>query len=416
MTRYRACEGMKILRIIALALRTLARNPLRSFFMMLGVAIGIASLTAMASVGESTRQETMRRFKRMVGNYNVINIQPGAASTRGMPSLTTVEPSLKFEDAAAIAAEATGVAQVAEVQNAFDIDVKYRDNTTPSAIYGVSANWLEMHSYFIDSGNVISEDDVQSLSRVAVIGLDIKNALFPGENPLGKQLRIGNVPFQVKGVLVTRGAGPAGSSLDGIVFIPVTTASKRLFNRDYLTTINVQLKNPDRPEAAIEEITSILRERHGIVPSGEDDFTLSDPRAAASEVADVSSTLGSVLTGVAVIATIIGGTVIMSLMLISVSERRREIGVRRAVGATRTDVMVQFLVEAALVSVLGGVVGVALGIIGAMIAAAQQDMLPAVTLSVVVGSVCLSVGVGLVFGLQPAWKAANIDPIEALRA
>jgi len=241
---------MKIMRIIALALRTLARNPLRSFFMMLGVAIGIASLTAMASVGESTRQETMRRFKRMVGNYNVVNIQPGAASTRGMPSLTTVEPSLKFEDATAIAEEAAGVAQVAEVQNAFDIDVKYRDATTPSAIYGVSANWLEMHSYFIDSGNVISEEDVQSLSRVAVIGLDIKNALFPGENPLGKQLRIGNVPFQVKGVLVTRGAGPAGSSLDGIVFIPVTTASKRLFNRDYLTTITVQLENPDRPEAA----------------------------------------------------------------------------------------------------------------------------------------------------------------------
>jgi putative ABC transport system permease protein len=407
---------MKIMRIIALALRTLARNPLRSFFMMLGVAIGIASLTAMASVGESTRQETMRRFKRMVGNYNIINIQPGAASTRGMPSLTTVEPSLKFEDAAAIAAEAAGVEQVAKVQNAFDIDVKYRDNTTPSAIYGVSANWLEMHSYFIDSGNVISEEDVQSLSRVAVIGLDIKNALFPGENPLGKQLRIGNVPFQVKGVLVTRGAGPAGSSLDGIVFIPVTTASKRLFNRDYLTTINVQLKNPDRPEPAIEEITSILRERHGIVPPGEDDFTLSSPRAAAAEVAEVDSTLGSVLTGVAVIATIIGGTVIMSLMLISVSERRREIGVRRAVGATRTDVMVQFLVEAALVSVLGGAVGVALGIVGAMIAAAQQDMPPVVTLSAVVGAVCLSVGIGLVFGLQPAWKAANIDPIEALRA
>jgi len=189
---------MKLFRTITLALRTLVRNPLRSFFMMLGVAIGIASLTAMASVGEATRQETMRQFKRMVGNYDVVNILPGAARTRGMPSLTTVEPSLKFSDAAAIADEVSGVAQVTEVQNAFDIDVKYRDNTTPSAIYGISANWLEIHRYYIETGNLISQDDVSSVARVAVIGPDIQSALFPNEDPLGKQLRIGNVPFQIR--------------------------------------------------------------------------------------------------------------------------------------------------------------------------------------------------------------------------
>jgi len=407
---------MKLFRTITLALRTLVRNPLRSFFMMLGVAIGIASLTAMASVGEATRQETMRQFKRMVGNYDVVNILPGAARTRGMPSLTTVEPSLKFADAAAIADEVSGVAQVTEVQNAFDIDVKYRDNTTPSAIYGISANWLEIHRYYIETGNLISQDDVSSVARVAVIGPDIQSALFPNEDPLGKQLRIGNVPFQIKGVLVSRGAGPGGSSLDAIVFIPVTTASKRLFNRDYLTTINAQLKNPETPEPVIEEIAAILRERHGIVPPGEDDFTISNPRAVATRVSEVGSTLGTVLTGVAVIATIIGGTVIMSLMLIAVSERQREIGVRRAVGATRKDVMVQFLVEAATVSIIGGLAGVVLGVAGGMVAAAQQNLPPVLTWSAIGGAVLLSVGIGLVFGLQPAWKAANIDPIEALRS
>ena len=407
---------MKFLRTVSLALRTLVRNPLRSFFMMLGVTIGIASLTAMASVGEATKQETMRRFKRMVGTYNVVNIVPGAASTRGMPSVTTVEPSLKFEDAKALAEEASSVSQVAEVQNAFDIDVKYRDNTTPSAIYGISANWLEMHSYFIEAGNLITDDEVQSVARVAVIGLDIKTALFPNEDPIGKQLRIANVPFQIKGVLVSRGAGPGGGSLDSIVFIPVTTASKRLFNRDYLTTITVQLKDPERPEAAIEEISAILRDRHGIVPPGVDDFTVSNPRATADQVSEVRSTLTGVLNGVAAIATIIGGTVIMSLMLIAVSERRREIGVRRAVGATRRDIMLQFLIEAATVSLIGGLAGILFGVGGATIAAAQQQLPPVLAANTIGRAVLLSVGIGLVFGLQPAWKAANIDPIEALRS
>lgn len=407
---------MKFITTIRLALRTLIRNPLRSLFMMLGVTIGIASLTAMASIGEATRQETLRGFKRMVGTYDVVNIEPGAATSRGMPSLTTVEPSLKFTDAKAIAEEAEGVVQVAEVQNAFNIDVKYRDNTTVTALYGISANWLEMHSYFMEAGDVITDDDIASLARVAVIGQDIVTGLFPNEDPMGKQIRIGNVPFQVKGILVPRGAGPGGGSLDSIVFIPVTTASKRLFNRDYLTTITAQLADPLRPEPGIESITVILRERHGIVPPGEDDFTITNPRASAEQVAEVGSTFSTVLTGVAVIAMIIGGTVIMSLMLIAVSERRREIGVRRAVGATRSNVMLQFLVEAATVSVIGGLVGIAFGVGGATVASIQQKLPPILVWDVIGMAVGISVGIGLLFGLQPAWKAANIDPIDALRS
>jgi putative ABC transport system permease protein len=402
--------------MITLALRTLIRNPLRSFFMMLGVAIGIASLTAMASIGEATQQETIRQFKRMVGTYDLVSIVPGAASTRGMPSLTTVEPSLKFADATAIAEEANGVLQVAEVQNAFDIDIKYRDKTTVSAVYGVSANWLEMREYYLETGDVITQDDIASLARVAVIGQDIVTGLFPDEDPIGKQIRIGNVPFAVKGVLVSRGAGPGGGSLDGVLFIPVTTASKRLFQRDYLTTITAQLYDPSRPGPSIESIKTILRERHGIVPPGEDDFTISDPRASAEQVEEVSSTLATILTGVAIIAMIIGGTVIMSLMLIAVSERRREIGVRRAVGATRADVMLQFLIEAATVSVVGGLMGITLGVGGATLTALQQELPPVLLWDTIGLAVCVSVGIGLIFGLQPAWKAANIDPIDALQS
>ena len=406
---------MKWYRAAQLAMRTLRRNPLRSMFMMLGVTVGIAALVAVTSLGEATQRETMRQFKNMVGTFDVINIQPGAATTRGMPSLTTVEPSLKFSDVDALASETDTVARAAGSQNAFDIDVKYRDRTTATPIWGVGAHWLEMRSYFIETGSVISADDQASLSRVAVIGKDVKDALFPAEDPLGKQIRIGNVPFVVKGVLESRGAGPGGNSLDNVLFIPVTTASKRLFNRDYLTGISVQLKDPDNPNPAIEDITAILRERHGIVPPGEDDFTVNNPRAAAERVSQVRSTMATVVTGVAAIAVLIGGAVIMSLMLIAVSERQREIGMRRAVGASRSDVMAQFLSEAAVIATIGGLAGVTLGVAAANLLALQRG-LPAIFLwQTIMGAVFVSALLGLAFGLQPAWKAANVDPIEALR-
>jgi putative ABC transport system permease protein len=401
---------------LKLALRTLVRNPLRSLFMMLGVAVGIASLIAMASVGEATRQETMRQFKRMVGTFDRVSIQPGSARTRGMPSLTSVEPTLRFEDADAIAAEIPNVRRVSREQSAFDIDVQARDRTATTSIWGISAEWMEIRGDDVSVGRGISPEDVETLARVAVIGEDLRKELFPEEDPIGKTIRIAEVPFTVQGVLVPRGAGPGGSSLDNLLLLPVSTASKRLFSRDYLTTITVQLKDPDQYEAAVAAISSLLRERHGIVPPVEDNFTVSNPRAAMEQVEEVDTTLSSVLIGIAVIATIIGGVVIMSLMLIAVSERRREIGVRRAVGATRNDVLRQFLVEAALISALGGVVGVLLGVAGATVAAFQQQLPPAFLWGAMAGAVLLATLVGLVFGLQPAWRAANVDPIQALRS
>lgn len=384
--------------------------------MLLGVAVGIASLVAMASVGEATRQETMRQFKRMVGTFDRISIQPGSARTRGMPSLTSVEPTLRFEDADAIAAEIPNVRRVSREQSAFDIDVQARDKTATTSIWGISAEWMEIRGDDVTVGRGISPEDVETLARVAVIGEDLRKELFPDEDPIGKTIRIAEVPFTVQGVLIPRGAGPGGSSLDNLLLMPVSTASKRLFNRDYLTTITVQLEDPDRYEPAVAAITALLRERHGIVPPVEDNFTVSNPRAAMEQVQEVDTTLSSVLVGIAVIATLIGGVVIMSLMLIAVSERRREIGVRRAVGATRGDVLRQFLVEAALISALGGVVGVLLGVAGATVAAWQQQLPPAFLWGAMAGAVGLATLIGLVFGLQPAWRAANVDPIQALRS
>ncbi len=407
---------MNASRLLASAWRSLTRSKLRSFLMMLGVIVGIASLTALASVGEATRQETMRQFKRMLGTFDTLTIRPGAGSTRGMPSLGAVEPSLKFDDGPAIVAGVRGVKRVALVQQAFDLDVSYRDETAVPLVLGVSPNWADVRGEAVASGEHLSDDDDRTLARVAVIGSDVAQTLFHGEEPLGKVIRIADVPFQVKGVMAPRGAGPGGVSLDNMLVIPVSTSAKRLFNRDYLTTLVVQLEDANESDRVADDVRAVLRERHRIIPPAEDDFTVSSPRATLAQITSVGTMLSKVVTGVAVIATLIGGAVIMSLMLIGVSERRREIGLRRAIGATRRDVLRQFLVEAALIAVVGGAIGIVVGAGGATIGALLQKLPPAYEWQIIGAAFAISLAVGILFGLYPAWKAANVDPIEALRS
>jgi len=407
---------MSLSRASQLAIRTLTRHRLRACFMMLGVTIGVATLTALASLGESTKEETMRRFKRMIGTFDTVIVRPGAGRTRGMPSLTTVEPSLKFEDAKAIASDIANVRRVAEVQNAFDIDVKYRDKTASPAVFGVSSNWTALRDDDVADGRGISDEDVRSLARVAVLGADVKATLFTDENPIGRTVRIADVPFQIVGILASRGAGPGGGSLDNLLLIPVSTASKRLFNRDFLTMVIAQLKDPGQGDQTVTAITTLLRERHRLAATAQDDFTITNPRAAMARVTEVGSTLSRVLTGVGVLATLVGGVVIMSLMLMAVSERRKEIGVRRSVGATKRDVLVQFLIEAATVSTMGGVFGIGCGVGGTTVATMVQKLPPTLAWKAIAGAALMSVTLGVVFGLHPAWKASNVDPIAALRS
>ncbi|MGA2094936.1 MAG: ABC transporter permease [Candidatus Acidiferrum sp.] len=407
---------MRITTGIGIAWRSMTRNRLRTFFMMAGVTIGICSLTILDSVGENTKREAMKRFKNMIGTFDTVIIRPGAGKTRGMVSLTNVPPTLKFEDAQAIAEEITEVKQVALLQNAFDIDVKYKDRNASPAIFGVSANWLDLRGDELASGYFISVEDTQSLARVAILGSNVVPELFPEGGPLGKTVRIGDVPFQVKGVLQSRGAGPGGGSLDDLILIPVTTASKRLFNRDFLTMLIVQLRDPEKSETAMAKISALLRQRHHIAASALDDFTMTSPRAVMAQVSQMASTLSTILKGIATIAMMIGGAVIMSLMLISVSERRKEIGLRRSVGASRQDILVQFILEAALISSFGGLTGIALGLGGTNVAARIKHLPPIFVLQALEWTAGLSVGLGLVFGIYPAWRATQVDPVKALRA
>ncbi len=406
---------MRVTSGIGIAWRSMSRNRLRTFFMMAGVMIGICSLTILDSVGENTKRETMKRFKNMIGTFDTVIIRPGAGKTRGMVSLTNVPPTLKFEDAAAIAAELPEIKQVALLQNAFDIDVKYKDKNVSPAIFGVSANWLDLRGDEVAQGDFLSEEDMQSLAREAILGSDVLPTLFPEGEAIGKTIRIGDVPFQVKGVLASRGAGPGGASLDNLILIPVTTASKRLFNRDFLTMVIAQVREPEKSDVAVGKITGLLRKRHHIASSALDDFTLTSPQAVMAQVTQMGSTLSTILKGIATIAMFIGGAVIMSLMLISVSERRKEIGLRRCVGASRQDILVQFILEASLVSSIGGLIGILLGLGGTNLVARLQHLPPILAAQALEWTAGLSVGLGLVFGIYPAWRATQVDPVKALR-
>jgi putative ABC transport system permease protein len=405
---------MRIAPEVALAFRSMSRQRLRTFLMMLGVIVGILSLTVLNSIGEATKREAMKRFKNMVGTFDTVIIRPGAGRTRGMVSLTNVPATLKFEDVQALLQIPT-VKQVAELQNAFDMDVKYRDISASTAVFGVSSNWLELRGDEVTEGATFSANDEKSLARVAILGEDVRARLFPAESPIGKTIRIGEVPFQIKGVLQSRGAGPGGGSLDDLILIPVSTASKRLFNRDFLTMLIVQLRDPTRSDDAVRAVTSLLRQRHRLPPTALDDFTISNPRAMMAQVTQMGSTLSKTLKGVAALSMLVGGVVITALMLIGVSERRREIGIRRCVGASRVDILLQFLFEALTISFLGGAIGIALALAGTSVVARLQNLPVILVWDVLALSAALSLAVGILFGIYPAWKAAHLDPIAALR-
>lgn len=407
---------MNVHKLLLQAARSLSRNRLRTALMMMGIIVGIASLAILTSLGEATKRETMQRFKNMIGTFDTIMIRPGGGRSRGMPTLVNVPPTLRFEDAKALATELPEIKAVAQMQAAFDIDIKYREKTASPAVFGVSANWLKLRYDEVADGIFFSEGQNASLARVAVIGTDVGHSLFSSEDALGKTIRVADVPFEVIGILKSRGAGPAGGSLDDVVLIPVNTASRRLFNRDYLTMVIAQLKNPEAGDEVTNKVAAFLRERHHIQPPALDDFAITNPAATMARVTQAGNTLTKILTGVAIMALLIGGIVIMSMMSIAVSERRKEIGVRRSVGAARGDIVVQFVLEATFIAVAGGALGVLVGFGGIEIATRIRKLPSVLVWQPFANAVLLSIVIGVVFGIYPAWKASRVDPIRALRS
>jgi len=398
-----------------LALRALSVHKLRTFFMMLGVIVGIATLTVIVSLGQRTRQQVMERFKNMVGSLDTVVVRPGSPATRGMASMSDVEPTLLRADAEAIAREIPLIRRVAPVQNASGVEMKVSDLNTTAAVFGVTSDWLELRNESVAEGGFFTASDEEGLARAAVIGKDVVKALFPDGDALGKTIKINNVNCEVKGILKSRGVGPGGGSMDNLAYVPLSTFSRRLYNQDHLTMAIAELKDPRDSDRAIEQMTALLRERHGIVPPAEDDFQFTSPRASMERMASMATRFNTLLTLVAAVSLLVGGVVIMNLMLSSITERRKEIGLRRSLGAKKRDITLQFLLESLVVTLLGGAIGAGLAVGGSYALFALANLPPLLSWQALSLALVCCVFIGIVFGIQPARRAASLDPIEALR-
>lgn len=403
---------MKTGRIVKNAFVGLGRNKLRTFLMMAGVVIGITALTMVVAAALGAQERIVERVKQF--GYETLMVRAGGEVERG--AMTGGEiTTLKIEDAEAILAEVRSVIEVAPFNRRGRSDVVYQDKSANAPLFGVTPGWSTVWNWHVARGDFISDRDIEQLARVCVIGPTVQRELFDDINPIGEVIRVGNVPFEIIGVMEERGISAGGGDMDNRVFIPLSTFMRRVANVDHIYGIRILLGSVRDVDRAVEEITALLRERHNLVPGVPDDFTVRSAEEVQAMVEGMLGTFNILLVLVAGISLIAGGIVVANIMLISVNERRREIGLRKAVGARKKDITTQFLFEATAVTVTGGIIGIILGGAGAVLLESITETPTAVSwISVAVG-VVFSALVGIIAGMQPAKRAAALQPVEALR-
>ena len=404
---------MKTSRVLKVAFKGLGRNKLRTFLMMIGIVIGITALTLVVSAGMGAQDRIMDRVKKF--GLESMMVFAGAGREMGQPTAGQPATSLKLEDAVAIKQEVRAIADVAPFNQKRQADVKFQDKSTTTMVFGVTPSWAPVWDWDAAEGDFISDEDITGLARVCVLGPTVKRELFGTANPIGDQLRIGNVQFEIKGVMQAKGTSPAGGDMDNRIYIPLSTLMRRVTNVDYISAIKVRLTTAKDMDKTAASVQALLRERHKLAPGTPDDFTITTPTEVTKMAEKVAGTFNIFLALVAAISLISGGVVVANIMLISVNERRKEIGLRKAVGALHKDIMLQFLYEATAVTLTGGVIGIVLGAIGAKILEAITQMPMSISWESVALGVVFSSLVGIVAGLQPAKKAAALQPIEAMR-
>jgi putative ABC transport system permease protein len=402
---------MRILRLSKQALSAMAENKTRTFLMMLGVIIGVATLTVIASSVLGARAEVMGKVEKW--GLDQIMVMSGSGRKAGVPQ--TVPTTLKVEDAQAMMSEIANVKEVSPQINRRDFPVKYGNKSTYGVLIAGNPNWPSVWSTPPETGRFFSEEDAGRLVRVAVIGRTIQKDLFEDDDPLGKQILLGNNPFEVIGVLEPRGTAATGVDMDGRVIIPLSTGQKRVFNQDYLSMIKIVLQDPYRMSQTVDDVRALLRERHNLQTGVEDDFTIVTPTQIMNIASKLSTTFSLFLILVTGISLLVGAIVIANIMFIAVNERRAEIGIRRAVGARKRDILVQFLMEAVSVATIGGILGIILGLIGLKALSGFMKLPTAIMWESIVLALASAIIVGLIAGIQPAKRAANLNPIDALR-
>ena len=417
---------MSIWQCIQIALGSLVANKLRAALTMLGVIIGVASVIVLVAVGHGLENYISDQFTSFGANVlYVMTVKPGedAFSSGYVPGYTPSSREalgLSNADVEALLA----APDVVDVAPAIErpVLIIYGGQDKNSYLLGTSANAEEVLNWHVIMGRFITEEDVLSSARVVVLGQAVVESLFPPDvYPIDETVRINDVPFRVVGILADKG-GLLGFDYDDYMMVPVTTAQSRLFDmrrRDgepEVDSVQVMASGQDRIDEAAQQVTEILRERHNIRFRGQEDFQVITQDEFLSAFTQIIGALTVFLGLIAGISLLVGGIGIMNIMLVSVTERTREIGLRRAVGAKKRDILVQFLIEAAVLALTGGVVGVAVGAAGAQLATALvQDLTALVTLDAVLMATIISASVGIFFGIYPAWRAAQLNPIDALR-
>ncbi|QDR79744.1 ABC transporter permease [Sporomusa termitida] len=398
---------------VFIALDGLKTNKLRTALTMLGIIIGVGAVIAMVSVGLGVQQKVQNSIAGL--GSNLLIVMPGANSPSGGVRLAAGSNiTLTKQDAQAIAREIAGVNYVApSVSQQFQII--YGNQNWKSTIQGTTQDFLQIRNFTVDTGSFFSTSDENTRARVAVLGQTVATNLFGGASPVGKTVRIGTAPFRVIGVLAGKGQSSMGQDQDDIVLVPLTTAQDRLLGQAYLNNISIQVENDKIMDKVQADITALLRARHRLAANVENDFSVRNLTALMTTMQETTGTITLFLGAVAAISLVVGGIGIMNIMLVSVTERTREIGIRKALGATYRNILLQFIIEAIAIGVTGGLIGITLGIAGARLISLVAGWNTVISGAAILAAFGVSVFIGLFFGIYPARKAALLDPIEALR-
>ncbi|GFO53791.1 multidrug ABC transporter substrate-binding protein [Geomonas sp. Red276] len=398
-----------------IALRALRVNKMRALLTMLGIIIGIAAVIAMVAIGAGASKMISDQIASI--GSNLLLVLPGSVTSGGMRSGSGATQTLTYDDAKAIKAECPSVAQVAPTVRGSG-QVVYGNQNWSTVISGVTPEMLVVRDWAVVSGRNFTQSDVDGATKYCLIGQTVAENLFGDTDPIGKIIRVRKIPFTVVGLLDRKGQSPQGQDQDDVIYVPLTTAQRKLIGGQFPNTVGalmIQAKSAEVLKKAEEEVTALLNQRHRVGPSREPDYMIRNLSEILA-VSEQSSKVMSLLLGaVASISLVVGGIGIMNIMLVSVTERTREIGIRIAIGAKQRDILLQFLTEAVLLTTCGGLLGMLLGVAGAHLVAILVGWPTLVSINTILIAFLFSAGVGVFFGFYPARKAASLNPIDALR-